>query len=730
MPLPFLAFSRNALLVGVIAAVLMRLLQPQMAAAGQSTSVVLAVDYTSEGGPNEDASNATETYFQLVLSRIHYGEVQRMADYNHKCDSVGRTDEATTRQCFSPEFVIQIQVAERQGEFQISGGVVRNVEPTNTWALDVTRGQVRNLSEGLWRATKNIADIIGSVAPETDAPHIVIACVASSSKRATSRGEILRGRLADPKSAIFGASDYAKRLPGVLKSQMTRGATRIRVSVSNESGSVCSSADGLSRIATNAGATAVLSGTVYSDDQGGLFLVPHLLLSGANKGIELSQLAIPADAKRTYDVAVGSKLTNSVFALVGNGSHADLVKAVREGAEVMYYLGQAKRYLSASPPNYDAAEALLELATVKSPTDEEPYLALASSLLERNRDDEAARAVRSGIRQIPNSRRLFLKLEDIAARKGDLEEAQRVYLEAINARMPEEDALLTIARTYMSAQPPARSLERALDYALRAASKNKSFVEAYLLAGQICESERNFPSAEQYYKEALKAARSPTPEVMARLSSLFSRWAGEDARSGRFDLEIEHLSKSIEFGSPSIKKYHDRAYAYLEYYGRLSDRKERAKGFQLASIDYSYAYQIARQENAILSQFPWLAPNLMESLIFEGKYSDAKGVGRELFSALASDANIRSSTDPNDIRIIVAFLNATAEMLDVGSAEKELYLFQNSLGEQSHPLPWSFQRMSSFLDKDFQGATGQLAPGERQKRVDAVKMWIAQLSSK
>ena len=152
-------------------------------------------------------------------------------------------------------------------------------------------------------------------------------------------------------------------------------------------------------------------------------------------------------------------------------------------------------------------------------------------------------------------------------------------------------------------------------------------------------------------------------------------------RASRWELVIEHLSKSIAL-VPAIRNYYDRAYAYLEYYGQSADRVKRAKGYELASIDYSAAYQIAYGKNAVLAQFPWLAPNLMETLIFEGKFKEAKEIGQALFVALASDTDVRSSTDPNDIRLIATFLNATAEMLDAGSAEKELYLFENSIGDQ------------------------------------------------
>jgi tetratricopeptide (TPR) repeat protein len=720
-----LMLSRKKSLASVFGAVLVCLVQPKLDAGAASGSIVLAVDYTSEGRPNEDGGNAIETYFEFVLSRIPYGKTQRMVDYNRDCKSGNRVDKSGPP-CPLPDFLIQVQIAERQGEFQISGAATQNVEPRHTRALDVTRGQVRDLSEGLWRVTRNISEIVASAASPTERPHVVIACVGSGSKQTKSQGARPRPDLQSPASVMPEASEYAERLPNLLKSQMARDATRIRVSISNDVGAACSSPDGLQRIADIVGAAAVLSGTVYSDDQGGLFLVPYLLISGASKGIELPQMSIPARGDVTYDVTVGKRLATLATALIDLSSYAELVKAIREGAELSYYLDQARKYLSSSPPNYDAADALLELATVKSPAEEQSYLLLASSLSERGRFTAAATTLRSGIRQIPDSKTLFVKLEDIAAREGNLHEALRVHQEALKAGMPEEGALLAIARTYMSAQPPDRSLKMALDYALKAASKNSSFADAYLLAGQISETNENFESAETYYQKARSVAPD-SPEILSRLSSLFGRWANEDSRTARFDLAIEHLSKSIELGPPSIRKYYDRAYAYLEYYSLSADRTERAKGYELASTDYSTAYQIARRENAILAQFPWLVPNLMEALIFEGKFNEAKDAGRALFVALASDPNIRSSTDPNDIRVVATLLNATAEMLNAGSAEKELYLFENSLGDQSNHLPWPFSKMLSYLKDDYPAIKVNLEPSDRQRRIDAVQQWIAQL---
>ena len=464
---------------------------------------------------------------------------------------------------------------------------------------------------------------------------------------------------------------------------------------------------------------------MYPDDQGGLFVVPYLLISGASKGIQLPQLSIPSSGAATYGVPAGKRLATLATALIDSSSYAELVRAIREGAELSYYLDHAKGYLSSAPPDYDAADALLELATVTSPAEEQACLLRATSLSERGNFPAATVVLRSGIKQVPDSKALFVALEDITAREGDLQEAQRIYQQVLQAGMPEEGALLMIAKAYVSAQPPERSPKMALEYALKAASKNPTFVDAYSLAGQICEAERDFGNAEMYYQKA-RGVAPDSQEILSRLSSLYGRWAIQDLSAARSDLAIEHLSKSIEL-RPAIRKYFDRGNAYLEYYGQSVDRTKRAKGYELASADYSDAYQIARSQKAILSQFPWLIPNLMETLIFEGKFKEAKEAGRVLFVALAGDADIRSSTDPNDIRVVATFLNATAEMLDAGSAEKEAYLFENSLGNQFDALPWNFSRMESYLKDDYPTIKPELDPSDRQRRIDAVKQWIAQL---
>ena len=471
----------------VLAPVAVGLLQPTLGASvAAATPIVLAVEYTFEERSDEDAGNAIEAYLQFLLSRIPNAKAQRLGDYTSDCSSSRRADEG--RACALPDFLIQIQIAERRGEFQISGAINKNVGTKKILALDVTRGKVFDLSEGLWRVTKNIVSIVTAPIDPAHRQHVVIACFGSAKHTK--------------------ASEYAQRLPKLLETQMVRAEPRIRVSIKNDAGVECSPLDGLQDIANVVNAAAVLSGTVYPDEQGGLFVVPYLLISGASRLIQLPQLSIPVGGNATYDVSIGEKLATFASALIGSSSYADLVRSIGEGAELSYYLDHAKRYLSSSPPDYDAADALLELAVVKSPAEEQAYRLLASSLSERGQFAAANTVLRAGIKQIPNSEALFVAWEDVAAGEGNLQEALHIHQEALKAGIPEEGALLAIARTYISAQSAERSLKLALEYALRAASINSTFVDAYLLAGQISEAERDFEGAEMYYRR--RRALPPT----------------------------------------------------------------------------------------------------------------------------------------------------------------------------------------------------------------------------
>ena len=96
---------------------------------------------------------------------------------------------------------------------------------------------------------------------------------------------------------------------------------------------------------------------------------------------------------------------------------------------------------------------------------------------------------------------------------------------------------------------------------------------------------------------------------------------------------------------------------------------------------------------------------------------------------LGGNAAVRPSTDPKEIRLIAAFLNATAEILDTGSADRELYLLENAiLGLESNRLGWSFDDMLSYFDTAYPRIKSELSPAEQAARVAAVKQWIIRLS--
>jgi tetratricopeptide (TPR) repeat protein len=232
--------------------------------------------------------------------------------------------------------------------------------------------------------------------------------------------------------------------------------------------------------------------------------------------------------------------------------------------------------------------------------------------------------------------------------------------------------------------------------------------------------------AESHYRRARELAPH-SADIASRLSNLYERWTNQDLNKGNRKGAIDTLTKSIEV-FPSVKKYYDRATVSLEFYAQSG---ERPKSYQLASADFTRALQLAREKGTVLSQLPWLMPNLVETLIFEGKFKEAKRVADELFAALASDTSVRPSADPKDIRLIAALLTAAAQMLDTGSAEKELYLFENTaLGMNFSRLPWSFAEMSAFLDQDYRDLVPQLHPDDQAVRIAAVKEWIDRLAKR
>jgi len=317
---------------------------------------------------------------------------------------------------------------------------------------------------------------------------------------------------------------------------------------------------------------------------------------------------------------------------------------------------------------------------------------------------------------------LHLALAENAVRAGDLAGARKIYKDAMDLKALGEEGFIGIAKTYLLARPPDQSL--ALEYALKAATPhNTSSVDAYGLAGQIALAMKNFEGAEKYFTEALSLAPS-SEEIVSRLSGLYERWSNEESIKGRLKEQIQHLTKSINL-APSVGKYFDRAFAQRRYFLKLG---ERQKAYELASGDFTSAREMASREDRLLTQFPWLMPNLAESLVFEGKFGSAKSVIQDLFLILGSESSMRTSIDRGDIRLIATFLNFVAEVLDAGSAEKELYLLENALlGRKFNRSSWSFAEMEAWLDKDYAKGGAELNPDERNQRVGAVRQVIGRI---
>jgi tetratricopeptide (TPR) repeat protein len=716
-----------------------------------ATSIVLGdIEYTREGRIDDEGRSAIEAYLEFFLSRLEYPRPQRIADYVRECRS-GLRPKEPDGSCSYPDFYIQLQIAERQGEAQISGAVGRKIEPRNfrTHNLDSLRVKMGELTEGLSRVAKRITTIVGAGAVPIEQIHVVVTCFGSGFEQPNASPLHRRSSAGRAPAATSIVAAYAHWLPKVLVSLM-RDPPRMMVSTNANAGTECGSLEGLEAIAQTVQADAVLSGRIFTDDKSGLMVLPYLFVTGANKKIALQAIPVPraadkaavaqigqqssvaakaAESPKLKDIdpasylLVASKLGALATALVGSPKRVEFVKAVNNGSEVSFYLERAKEHLSSSPPNYGAADALLELAKSKAPGDPQPYLLLATSLTDRTRYMEAAATLHLGISEVADRKALYVALAENFVRAGELLEARKVYEEALSKSILAEEALLGIARTYLAARPPERSPEKATTYAMEAAKQNPSSPDGYALAGQIAESEDNFELAEQYYQDALRISPGSS-EITVRLSSLYERLATKALNERSPEAAIRYLTRSIDV-SPSVRKYYDRAQAYCD-----PDRKsdDRAKDYASASADYQAALQIAQREKNVLAQFPWLMPNLVESLIFEGKFSRAKIVARDLFAILASDSTIRPSSNPKEIRLVAAFLNATAEILDSGSADKEIYLLENAtLGMERTRLPWSFADMLSFLDNDYPRIKAEITPGEQETRVAAVKRWIDRL---
>jgi tetratricopeptide (TPR) repeat protein len=728
-----------------------------------AASIVLGdVEYTREGRVDDEGRSAIEAYLEFFLSRLPHRpqdpKPRRIAQYLRECAS-GVQPKESDGSCAFPDFYIQLQIAERQGEAQISGAVAQKIESKNmrTYNLESIRVKMRDLTEGLSRIAKNINRIIAAPTASTEQIHVVIACFGSpfdSPDVLPARPKSSSRRRPVPTSTV---SAYADRLPRALEAFM-RDPPRMSVSINTDARAECGSLEGLLAIAQTAKADAVLSGRIFTDDQSGLIVLPYIFIPGASKKVALPVISVPRGANTAAFVPVGQepdvvanpvissklrdvdtasyllvayKLGAATDVLIGSSKRAEFVNAINDGREVSFYLDRAKEHLSSSPPNYESADALLELAKSKAPRNQQTYLMLALSLIDRSRHKEAVTTLRLGLKEVSEvseRKALYIALAENLVRAEDLRGARGVYEEALSEGVLAEEALLGIARTYLLASPPDRSLQKAMEYALVAAERNPSSPGGYFLAGQITEDGNNFEQAEKYYQDARRISPE-SQEILSRLSSLYEHWVTKELGARRPDSTesaIRYLTKSIDV-SPSVRKYYDRAQVYLDPI-RTSD--DRAQDYANASADYQVALQIARRDKNVLAQFPWLMPNLVEALILEGKFQHAKELARELFAILGSDSAIRPSTDAKEIRLIAAFLNAAAEILDTGSAEKELYLLENTaLGMEHTRLSWSFDDMLSYLDREYPRikSKSELPSPDRAARVAAVKQWIHRL---
>ena len=701
-----------------------------------AASIVLEdIEYTREGLVDDEGRSAIEAYLEFFLSRLQH-KPQRIAAHLRQCAPRDQA-KASGGSCPFPDFYIQLQIAERRGEVQMSGAVGQKTESTNTRTsnLETIRVKLADLTEGLSRVARNINAIIVSATASNERVHVVIACFGSGDAPPVRRRSSTRRALA-PTSVV---SAYADRLPKVLEYLM-HDLPGMSVSVNTDAGAGCGSLEGLQAIAQTGKADAVLGGRVFTDDKSGLLILPSILVNVANSKVALPVVSIPQGLDTAALVRVGQKpdaaakagapfklreidaaayrVAAAANALVGSGKRGEFAKAINNGTEVSFYLDRAKEHLTSTPPNYDAAEILLELAKSKAPRAHQSYLLLAKSLADRGRYEDAAATLRSGLNEVSEPKKIYIALAENFVRAENLAAARQAYEDGLSEKvLAEEEALLGIARTYLEARGPAGSPEKAMEYALAAAAKNPSSPEGYFLAGQIVEAGDKFEQAEKYYQEARQISPA-SPEIASRLSRLYERRFAKERAEGRPGSAIRYLTKSIDL-SPSVGKYFDRAQAFLA-----------TKDYASTSADYQAALQIARRDNMVLAQFPWLMPNLVEALILEGKFQQAKQVARELFATLGGDSAIRSSTDPRDVRLITAFLSAAAEILDTGRAEKDVYLLENvALGMERPRLPWLFEDMLHYLDNDYPRikSESELPAAERMARVAAVKQWINRL---
>ena len=255
----------------ILGAVSMCLVQPRLGAGALgSTSIVFAVDYTLDGRANEDAGNAIETYLQFVLSRVPYGKPQRMEDYNQDCKSRIRVDDPD-RPCPLPDLLIQVQSMSAKVSFKFRGqpAEMSSLRANGHWTRPMVKfviyqkacGALRGVSSELFPRPRSRRRRLARC-------HCMYWIELQTNKGRRRRAAItwtgpsicdVRGIQVCGALAQVACISYEARR--IHESDQRRG--RLQLS------------DGLQNIASIVNAAAVLTGTVYPDDQGGLFVAPY-----------------------------------------------------------------------------------------------------------------------------------------------------------------------------------------------------------------------------------------------------------------------------------------------------------------------------------------------------------------------------------------------------------------------------------------------------------------------
>jgi hypothetical protein len=103
---------------------------------------------------------------------------QHMRDYIENCGP-----KEPDGSCAFPDFHVQLELFEREGEVLISGAVGQKIGPKDFQPhnLEISRIKFRDLADGLSRVVKDIDAIITKSTAPTERAHVVIACFGPTS---------------------------------------------------------------------------------------------------------------------------------------------------------------------------------------------------------------------------------------------------------------------------------------------------------------------------------------------------------------------------------------------------------------------------------------------------------------------------------------------------------------------------------------------------------------------